>query len=238
MLKIKNIGVTIGSQQLLKDVSCEMSPGTISVLLGASGAGKTTLLRTLAGLIVPDAGSIELEDDNLANMMGLKRPKAIGFVPQGYALFPGLTVEEQCVHPLIHVLGISQDVAVQKTRNILERLGILPFAQRYPFQLSGGQQQRVALARLFCMNPRIMLLDEPTSALDPANTAVVVAMLKEYAAQGHYIILSTQDMVFAQAVCTQGVFLRDGKITDVVEGNEVASRIDKFCAESGEVALR
>lgn len=230
MLMLKNVSARVGSQQLLKDITCSMRPGTISVLLGASGAGKTTLLRVLAQLMQPDVGALELNGGDLAQMTRLERAEAIAFVPQGYALFPGLTLEEQCLHPLIHVLKTPPDVAMTKVATVLERLGMQAFAKRYPFQLSGGQQQRVALARLLCMDTKILLLDEPTSALDPANTAAVTALLRECAAEGKYVVLSTQDMAFAQAVATQIVFLKDGEVVEVVE-DSIADWISRFSSE-------
>ena len=234
MLKLKNICVKAGQQKLLKGVSFDVAPGSISVLLGASGAGKTTLLRVLAQLMPPYDGEVLLSSKNVADLLGVDRAQTVGFVPQGFALFPQLTVEEQCCHPLVNVLKMDPETALRKVEHVLDRLGMRSYAQRYPFQLSGGQQQRVALARFFCMDTKIFLLDEPTSALDPANSAIVAAMLKELAARGKTIILSTQDMAFAQAVCTQAVFLKEGEIVEVVE-DSIAERIYKFSSEHGDL---
>lgn len=213
-LNLKNISVCIGQKQLLQDISCEIKAGVLTVLLGPSGAGKTTLLRAIAQLIVPVSGTMMLGEQVLSNLQGVERAQTIGLLPQGFSLFPQLTALEQCINPLISVFGLSVTEATKKASAILARLGMGDYINSYPSQLSGGQQQRVALARLFCMDPEILLLDEPTSALDPENSALVASMLRECARQNKVIVLSTQDMAFAELVCDQALFVRDGLLVD------------------------
>jgi ABC-type multidrug transport system ATPase subunit len=212
MLKLKNISVIVDGQALLSDISLSLKPGVIAVLLGQSGAGKTTLLRMVAGIIQPHSGKVQLDNKDLMSFIEKDKAQMVGFLPQGYPLFDGLTVEEQCLNPLINVFKMSENLAKEKVAKMLERLGILEYSTRYPEQLSGGQRQRVALARLFCMDSKIILLDEPTSALDPANTAIIAEILKELSKKGTYIILSTQDMPFSELFCAKKIVLKKGVI--------------------------
>lgn len=208
MLKLANLSVEIENKRLLNTISCSVKPGEIVVLLGNSGAGKTTLLRTIAGLVQPKSGSITLNDRPLFGA-----PKnTVGMVTQAFGLFPQLTVLEQCTHPQIIVQNKTNEESTQMTLKTLKSLGIDSLASSYPAQLSGGQQQRVALARLLCMNTQVLLLDEPTSALDPANTLIVITILKQLADHGKIIILSTQDMDFAEQLIGRGLVLRDGEL--------------------------
>ncbi len=231
MLRLNNIYASIGGQQLLQEISCSMQPGSITVLLGPSGAGKTTLLRVIAQLIRPDTGNITLSNQQLATLQGPERVQTVGLVTQAFALFPQLTVLEQCTNPLINVLKLSKQEAAIKTAAILVRFGMERYANNYPSQLSGGQQQRVALARLLCMDPAIILLDEPTSALDPANTALVAEMLRELAQQNKIVVLSTQDMTLAEQVCDQALFLRNGTIVDTAKNN-IIQRMKSVCNQT------
>ncbi len=216
MLEIKNLSVVANGKPLLSDISCIFNPEEIAVLLGNSGAGKTTLLRTLAGLTPNNLGAVLIDNQPVATM-----PKnTVGLVTQSFGLFPQLTVLEQCTHPLIITQNINPKEAEERAFYVLDELGMRPFAGQYPSQLSGGQQQRVALARLFALNPEILLLDEPTSALDPLNTAIVSGMLKRLAQAGKIIILSTQDMDFAEQIATRSLFMKDGKIVLDTIGNK------------------
>jgi len=212
VLKLENLSVKIENKRLLTTISCTIQPGEIVVLLGNSGAGKTTLLRTIAGLVQPESGSMSLYERSFAEVPKNK----VGMVTQAFGLFPQLTVLEQCTHPQIIVQNKTRQESTHVALKTLKSLGIDSLASTYPAQLSGGQQQRVALARLFCMDTQLLLLDEPTSALDPANTLIVAATLKQLASQGKIIILSTQDMDFAQQMIGRGLVLRDGELVEEI----------------------
>ena len=136
-----------------------------TVLAGASGEGKTSLLKAVAGLL-PAAGT------PYGGLPPQRRP--IGYLPQGYGLFPHLRAWENVAFPLAERHGRRA-----RALELMERLGIAGLAERYPDALSGGQQQRVALARALARGPELLLLDEPTSALDPATRDAVLGELIE-----------------------------------------------------------
>lgn len=230
MLVLNNVCVSIGGKQLLRDVSCNIKSGTITVLLGPSGAGKTTFLRVLSQLLATDAGTITFNGNSLAHLQGIERARTLGFAPQAFALFSQSTALQQCTHPLINVLGLCKEYATARACAMLARFGMSTYLGSYPSQLSGGQQQRVALARLFCMDPAIVLLDEPTSALDPVNSALVADVLRELAQQGKTIVLSTQDMVFAERVYDQALFLRAGTTVEMAQ-DTIIERMQILCTE-------
>jgi ABC-type nitrate/sulfonate/bicarbonate transport system ATPase subunit len=144
----------------LADLSLTIEPGQFITVVGPSGCGKTTLLNILAGFERHSHGVLTIDDDAPAGP-GPDR----GVVFQEYALFPWLTVVRNVAYPLIE-RGMKRREADRQARMWLDRVNLLPFADRHPHQLSGGMKQRVALVRVLANEPRILLMDEPFAALD------------------------------------------------------------------------
>ena len=168
ILKVEGLSKTFKDVKALDNVTFEFENGILS-FLGPSGCGKTTLLRSIAGLEIPDAGSISIADKVQTSIeKGILIPpynRAIGFVFQNYALWPHMTVFANVAFGL--KLRKRPDAEIKsKVLSSLELVGLKGREERYPSQLSGGQQQRVALARSLALEPRLILLDEPLSNLD------------------------------------------------------------------------
>jgi iron(III) transport system ATP-binding protein len=146
-------------------LSLELEKGEILALLGPSGCGKTTTLRLIAGFERPDAGVVEIGGKIMADGRLWVPPerRGVGVVFQEYTLFPHLTVDENVLFGLRH---LTVQERLRRRREMLDLVGLGPFARRYPHELSGGQQQRVALARALAPRPAVLLLDEPFSNLD------------------------------------------------------------------------
>jgi sulfate transport system ATP-binding protein len=152
-----------GTHRVLDDVSLTVEPGELLALLGPSGSGKTTLLRLIAGLDIPDSGTIAIGADNAATKAPADR--GVGFVFQHYALFRHMTVFENIAFPL-RIRKAGKPEITARVAELLALIQLESLAGRYPAQLSGGQRQRVALARALASQPRVLLLDEPFGALD------------------------------------------------------------------------
>lgn len=196
-----------GAQEnVLTDITCAINQGYITTFIGKSGAGKTSLLRCLAGIQTNYEGSVTFAGKDVYERT------QVGFVSQGFDLFPHLTVLENCMQPLRVVQKVSSQLACKRASTLLERLKMDAFKNTYPYQLSGGQQQRVAIARALCIQPKILILDEPTSGLDPENTAVLTALLKECARDGMGVALSSQDMNFVKSIFDVVYVLEKGSI--------------------------
>ncbi len=196
-------------------------------VLGPSGSGKTTLLRLIAGLEAPDAGEIFL-DGRLASRPGETvvpaRERGIGFVPQGYALWPQLDAFENAAFPL-RARGVAEDELRRRTFETLDSLGASALARRRPAELSGGEQQRVALARALVARPRLLLLDEPLTGLDAsAREEARRALARALSASGAAAILVTHDRSEALAVCDRLLLLFDGRIVQDGPAEEVWRR--------------
>ncbi len=168
IIKVENLIKLFKDTRALDDVSFEFEKGILS-FLGPSGCGKTTLLRSIAGLEIPDAGTISIADEVQTSIAdGVLVPpyaRKIGFVFQNYALWPHMTVFSNVAFGLKLRKTPAEEVK-RKALSALELVGLQGREERYPSQLSGGQQQRVALARSLALEPRLILLDEPLSNLD------------------------------------------------------------------------
>jgi polar amino acid transport system ATP-binding protein len=200
----------------LDGVALQLPEARTIVLIGPSGGGKSTLLRVLAGLEMPDQGSVEIDGNPLPyseEHLILYR-RGIGTVFQAYNLFPHLTALENVTLPLVQAHGYGKAAAQEYAMELLRRFQLELHAAKKPFELSGGQQQRVAIVRAVAIKPRFLLFDEPTSALDPEMTAEVLDIIAELRAEGRELILVTHNMGFARRVADHCLFLSGGKILE------------------------
>ncbi|MDR2479976.1 MAG: amino acid ABC transporter ATP-binding protein [Treponema sp.] len=213
--------------EVLKNVSLTVEQKEVVCIIGPSGAGKSTYLRALNRLETIDEGQIYIEDKllfdcrhgvNSVRMHHEERSRAlleVGMVFQRFNLFPHKTALENVMLAPVHVRRLPVEEAREKSRQILERVGLADKIDVYPAQLSGGQQQRVAIARALAMEPRIMLFDEPTSALDPELVGEVLAVMKQLAGAGMTMLVVTHEMGFAREVADKVVFMFEGTILEI-----------------------
>jgi polar amino acid transport system ATP-binding protein len=226
MIKTVGVSKSFGDLRVLKDVSLTVEQKEVVCIIGPSGAGKSTYLRSLNRLERIDDGQIHIEDKllfdckngvNSVKMHPDERNKAlleVGMVFQRFNLFPHKTAIENVMMAPVHVRKIPAEEAREKSRVMLERVGLGDKINAWPSQLSGGQQQRVAIARALAMEPRIMLFDEPTSALDPELVGEVLAVMKQLAAAGMTMLVVTHEMGFAREAADQVVFMFEGAILE------------------------
>jgi general L-amino acid transport system ATP-binding protein len=202
--------------QVLKEVSLEVSKGEVVVIMGPSGSGKSTFIRTFNALEPFHGGSITI--DGIALTRKMKNVEAIrrevGMVFQQFNLFPHLSVLDNVMLAPMEVRGWQKQRAKDNAAELLERVGILDQAKKYPGQLSGGQQQRVAIARALAMQPKIMLFDEPTSALDPEMVREVLDVMRSLAKTGMTMVCVTHEVGFAREVADRVVLMADGTIVE------------------------
>ncbi len=215
-----------GTHHVLDGIDLTVQPGRVTVILGPSGSGKSTLLRAINHLEKLDAGHVSVNGEpigvrrvgdrfkELSERAILAQRTRIGFVFQGFNLFPHLTVLDNVVAaPVATGLSNTSD-AVELARTLLARVGLADKADAYPRQLSGGQQQRVAIARALALRPGVILFDEPTSALDPELVGDVLAVIKDLASTGTTLIVVTHEIGFAREVADEVVFLDAGRVVE------------------------
>ncbi|MEW9669983.1 ectoine/hydroxyectoine ABC transporter ATP-binding protein EhuA [Ammoniphilus sp. 3BR4] len=227
LVRYDKISKSFGKTQILKEVNLDIAPREKVCVIGPSGSGKTTLLRMLMTLEKPTSGTISVGDELLwhkqmngklvpADEKHLHRVRGnIGMVFQQFNLFPHMTVLRNCMEAPVHVLGLSNEEAMERAKTMLDKVGLTDRMNHYPAQLSGGQQQRVAIARALVMQPKVMLFDEPTSALDPELVGEVLSVIKEIAEEGETaMLLITHEMGFAREIADRIVFIDEGRIAE------------------------
>ena len=214
-LTIAGLRKSFGSNEVLKGIELPVAPGEVIAIIGKSGSGKSTLLRCVNGLETFQHGTLEVDgqalaQDNAAAMRALRQ--RVGMIFQSFNLFPHLTVGKNIMLAPGLVRKLPADVLLERTRRLLERVGLAEKFDAYPDQLSGGQQQRVAIARALAMEPMMLLCDEITSALDPELVGEVLAVVEALAKEGMTLLMVTHEMNFARKVSDRVIFMHQGRV--------------------------
>src|SRR5436190_12151855 len=218
-IQVRGLTKSFGSFRAVNDVSFEAAEGTITALLGPSGSGKSTVLRMIAGLEQPDSGSVWVAGEELTDAS--VQDRRLGFVFQHYALFRHMTVRKNVAFGL-SVRKVDKDAQRKRVDELLELVGLAPFADRYPDQLSGGQRQRVALARALAPSPQVLLLDEPFGALDARVRQELRTALRRLHDELHVTsIFVTHDQDEAFEVADQVVVMNQGRVEQTGTPQEV-----------------
>jgi glutamate/aspartate transport system ATP-binding protein len=216
MIELDNVSKWYGAFQVLGDCSTTVARGDVVVVCGPSGSGKSTLIKTVNGLEPVQQGTIRVDGvtvtDPATDLPALRA--RIGMVFQNFELFPHLSIRANLALAQVKVLKRTPDEANARGLQLLERVGLLAQADKFPRQLSGGQQQRVAIARALAMDPVAMLFDEPTSALDPEMIGEVLDVMSSLAQDGMTMMVVTHEMGFARKVAGRIVFMDKGRIVE------------------------
>ncbi|MFB7506982.1 amino acid ABC transporter ATP-binding protein [Streptomyces broussonetiae] len=216
LIELLGVNKYYGALHVLRDVDLTVGKGEVVVVIGPSGSGKSTLCRTINRLETIQSGTITLEGRPLPQEgRALARLRAeVGMVFQSFNLFAHKTVLQNVSLAQVKVRRRRRDEADRHSRELLDRVGLLAHADKYPAQLSGGQQQRVAIARALAMEPKVMLFDEPTSALDPEMINEVLEVMRQLARDGMTMVVVTHEMGFARASANRVVFMAEGRIIE------------------------
>jgi ABC-type polar amino acid transport system ATPase subunit len=233
MVKAEGLRKSYGTVEAVRGVSLEVDRGQVVVVIGPSGCGKSTFLRCINLLEEPSAGTLQVGDrridfsDKRSTPRGrdLARFRArIGMVFQQFDLFPHMTALQNVMSGPVIVKKMTKAEAETIARDLLAKVGLAAFADRFPRNLSGGQQQRVAIARAMAMAPEIMLFDEVTSALDPELVGEVLDVMKQLATDGTTMIVVTHEMAFARDVADQVLVMDAGQVVEQGRAEEVLLR--------------
>ncbi|MFI6859714.1 amino acid ABC transporter ATP-binding protein [Streptomyces sp. NPDC050421] len=216
LIELRDVNKFYGKLHVLQDINLTVGRGEVVVVIGPSGSGKSTLCRTINRLETIESGHISLDGRPLPEEgKGLAQLRAeVGMVFQSFNLFAHKTVLANVSLAQLKVRKRKKDEADRRSRELLERVGLVDQADKFPAQLSGGQQQRVAIARALAMDPKALLFDEPTSALDPEMINEVLEVMQQLAREGMTMVVVTHEMGFARSAANRVVFMADGRIIE------------------------
>ena len=219
MVKCSQVHKSFGDLEVLKGVDLDVKKGEVVAILGPSGSGKTTFLRCINFLERGDAGTISVNGFTVPCKEGTKKEvlelrKKTAMVFQNYNLFKNKTVIQNVMEGLTIVQKVNKQEAYERSKAMLEKVGLGQRLDYYPIQMSGGQQQRAGIARALVLQPDVILFDEPTSALDPELVGEVLETMKEIAETGITMIVVTHEISFAHDVASKVVFMDGGVVVE------------------------
>jgi polar amino acid transport system ATP-binding protein len=226
IIVIQDLVKRFGTAEILREVSLDVYPAEVTVIIGPSGSGKTTLLRcinfleeyqqgqilvdgVLVGYQEVEGKRVKLPEDTVAKMRA-----DVGMVFQSFNLFPHMTALQNVMLGLTKVRKLSPQEAETRAVNWLTRVGLADKLNSYPGQLSGGQQQRVGIARAVAMEPKVILFDEVTSALDPELVSEVLTVMEDLARVGMTMLVVTHEMRFAREIGQRVIFIDQGVVLE------------------------
>ena len=215
-IRVRGLRKRFGDKQVLNGVDLDVAPGTSTVIIGGSGTGKSVLLKCILGLIEPDAGTIEIDGQDLAKLSRADRETCrdrIGMLFQNGALFDSLAVWENVAFKLL-AQGMARAPARIHATEVLAQVGLAAsVGELSPSELSGGMQKRVGLARAIASRPDILFFDEPTTGLDPIMGAVIEGLIVDCVRTlGSTAVAITHDMASAVRIGDQAAMLFGGRL--------------------------
>jgi ABC-2 type transport system ATP-binding protein len=210
ILQLEDVTRRRAGRTAVSRLNLQLEAGQVLGLLGVNGAGKSTTLAMIAGALTPDSGVIRIQGNDFLDHPELAR-QAIGWLPEGAPLWPELTVRE---HLLAHgrLRGLKGANLNQACDAIIQKLELTDLQRRLAGVLSQGQRQRLGLACALLHRPALLVLDEPANALDPVQVVALRNLLRELAANGTAVILSTHQLTEVTAVCDRVAILHEGRL--------------------------
>lgn len=222
MITFSNVSISYDPKHTaLHDINIHIDKGEFVFVVGASGAGKTTFIKLLTHELVPDCGSVVVNQIEVDRLKRSKIPyyrRALGIVFQDFRLLPNKTVFENIAF-VLQVTGTRKKEIREKVNNVLDLVGLAGKSGEIPSKLSGGEQQRVAIARALVNNPILLLADEPTGNLDPVTAKDIMDLFSHINHMGTTIVMVTHNKDLVNAMHKRVINIEEGRIVgDVQKG--------------------
>jgi lipopolysaccharide export system ATP-binding protein len=229
-LSIERLGKKYGSRTVVKTVSMKVRSGQVIGLLGPNGAGKTTTFYMAVGMVRPDTGKVMLDDEDITRYpMYIRARKGLGYLPQEASVFRKLTVEQNIL-AILETMPISKVEQKERTRDLLEELGITHLARQKAGSLSGGERRRLEISRALATKPAFILLDEPFAGIDPLAVADIKKIIGHLKNRDIGILISDHNVRETLEACDEAFILAEGEVIEAgspetIASSEIARRI-------------
>jgi lipopolysaccharide export system ATP-binding protein len=210
-------------RRVVDNVSLEIRQGEVVGLLGPNGAGKTTTFNILVGLVRPDYGRVQLDDEDITDLpMYLRARNGISYLPQEPSVFRKLTVEENLL-AVLETLSLAPEQRRERVEELLSQMGLDGVRYSQANVLSGGERRRLEIARSLVLSPSFMLLDEPFSGIDPLTVVDIQKIISDLSAAGIGVLITDHNVQETLAVTNRAYIINEGKILDAGTPAEVAA---------------
>jgi len=218
-VKVSNLSKSFNGQDVVRDISFDISKGEVFGLIGPNGAGKTTIIRMLLDIIRPDSGEIRILND----MLGEETKNKIGYLPEERGLYKKLTVLET----LLYLGDLKEKDSKERSKMLLDKMGMLTHKDKKISELSKGMQQKIQIIAAIIHDPEFIILDEPFSGLDPVNMKLVNELIIELGKEGKTILISTHMMDQVERMCGRIFMIHKGEGVLYGSIDEIKARYGK-----------
>jgi len=230
-IELRGVSLEIAGETLLQDVHLAVGRGEVVTIMGPSGEGKSVLLKIIAGLIEPTSGEVLIAGRNRIELSIAERRdfgRQTGMLFQRNALFDSLTSIENVNFPQVETLGLSEAAAKAVSLELLNAVGLLEAAERYPSEISGGMQKRLGIARALSLAPKLILYDDPTAGLDPITSRKIIRLIKDLQGRDQAtLLLVTNELSRAFQIADRMAFIFAGKLVVTGSVEETKSHSDQ-----------
>ena len=230
VINIEHLKITLGGNEILRDINLKVYRGETVIILGKSGSGKSVTLKCIIGLMMPDSGKLNVLNNNIPELddgeLQEFRTK-LGFIFQSGALYDSMSVRENLEFPLVRHEDLTSEEVEERIRETLADVGLEESLDKMPSELSGGMRKRIGLARTLILKPEIMLYDEPTTGLDPATSKeisnLILKMQEKFKVTS---VIVTHDISCAKmtsdriVVLKEGVFAAEGSFEELQKSDD------------------
>ncbi len=235
MVQLDSVSLEIDGETLLQDIHLAVGRGEVLAIMGPSGEGKSLLLKIIAGLVEPSAGKVAIRGRDPLTMSKSEREdfgRRTGMLFQRNALFDSLTVLENVSFPQIETLGHSAERANVSSHQLLEAVGLVDAASRYPSEISGGMQKRLGIARALSLSPDLILYDDPTAGLDPITSRKIIRLIKDLQVRDEAtLVVVTNEIARAFQIADRLAFVFRGELIVTGSVEETRHHLDDRVAK-------
>ncbi|MFP5520508.1 MAG: ABC transporter ATP-binding protein [Bdellovibrionia bacterium] len=230
ILKLENVTVTLGGEEILSNISLEIMDGETAVFVGPSGGGKTVLLKTMAGVYAPSSGHVYFDGEDWQNLQSDQKrqlARKIGMQFQKSALFDSLSAGENVAFPLREHTEMGENEIQNRVQECLAAVGLEKAIDQLPHELSGGMRQRLGIARSIALNPQIVFYDDPTAGLDPINTDRMLDLIQNLKTNfKSTVILVTHDMSCAYQMAGRIFLVANREVIETGDAEQTQAHKD------------
>lgn len=213
-LTVSDLTKTFGRKTAVSHVNLELTPGVYG-LLGPNGAGKTTLIRLLVDLLRPDQGAVLLDGKNISDM-GEEYRMQLGYLPQKAGYYPWLSAEKFLLY-MAALKGLDRADAAERTRTLLQTVGLYEERKKHLSAYSGGMLQRVEIAQALLNDPKILILDEPTRGVDIGAKKEIYSVINDLAAKGVAVIMVSSELPEVLGMSDRIMVVHEGHVTGIID---------------------